>query len=67
MSSINPLMNDDLFITQEILDSFNVEQAREDNRAALNDFGGVDGLAKAIGIDLETGLTRDQVYEMRER
>jgi hypothetical protein len=50
-----------------MLDSMNVEQCMKDNRANLEKYGGVDGLASALGISLETGLTHEQVITMRAK
>ena len=58
---------DSLEITQSTLDSVNVEQARSDNKANLLELGGVEGLAKALDVRFETGLTVDQVRMMRSR
>ena len=44
----------------------NVEQARQENKIALDEIGGVDGLAGMLGVNLETGLTTDQVLDMRD-
>jgi len=54
-------------ITQAILDSINVEQQKEDNRNSLDELGGVEGLAKKLGVNPETGLTSDQVLGLRAK
>lgn len=54
-------------ITQDILDSMNVEQARSSNKDALNSIGGVIGLSSKLGVDLSRGLTQQQVLEMRSK
>jgi magnesium-transporting ATPase (P-type) len=56
-----------LYITQRILNSINIEQARELNKTNLNDMGGPDGLAEKLGVNLQRGLTLDKVLEMRSR
>eukprot|EP01006_Ploeotia_vitrea_P050231 TRINITY_DN67432_c1_g2_i3.p1 TRINITY_DN67432_c1_g2~~TRINITY_DN67432_c1_g2_i3.p1 ORF type:complete len:1091 (+),score=67.69 TRINITY_DN67432_c1_g2_i3:58-3330(+) len=52
-------------VPQEVLDSMNVEQARETNKEALDSIGGPEGLAKQLGVNLHTGLTHDQVLQLR--
>ena len=54
-------------ITQEILDSLNVEQSRETNKQDLDKLGGVEGLAKALGVNFDTGLTHEQVLTQRAK
>lgn len=54
-------------LTQQLLDSLNVEQQREDNRQCLDKLGGIDMLCKMIGVDIEKGLTTAQVKSMREK
>jgi Ca2+-transporting ATPase len=53
-------------LTQGMLDSLNVEQARSENRKNLDDLGGIDGLLAIIGIDIHKGLTHPQVDHMRK-
>jgi Ca2+-transporting ATPase len=43
----------------------NVEQAKAENRKALDDIGGIPGLQSMMGVDLQKGLTKDQVQKMR--
>ncbi len=54
-------------ISQSILDSLNIEQARKENRACLDELGGIDALAQLIGVNLETGLTHKQVEVHRAK
>lgn len=54
-------------ISQATLDSINVEQARSENQANLRDLGGVEGLAKALDLRFDTGLTMDQVRMLRSK
>eukprot|EP01033_Poteriospumella_lacustris_P003606 gene3605-2599_t len=54
-------------LTQSMLDSMNVEQQRAENRKALDELGGVDGLIKMIGVDVHKGLTKAQVEAMRAK
>lgn len=54
-------------VSQSTLDSLNVEQQKDDNRKHLDELGGVTGLAKAIGVNPESGLTHDQVLALREK
>jgi P-type Ca2+ transporter type 2C len=50
-----------------MLDSMNVEQAKEENRKHLDELGGVESLAKLIGTDLTRGLSHAQVQSIREK
>lgn len=52
-------------LSQSILDSLNVEQARKENRANLDKLGGIDGLIGLVGVNLTTGLSHEQVKTMR--
>lgn len=54
-------------LTQSLLDSLNVEQAREDNRKHLDELGGIEILAKIIGVNPTTGWRHDEVQAMRQR
>lgn len=45
----------------------NIEQAANDNRDRLTELGGVDGLAHKLGVNIETGLTNEQVLENRKK
>eukprot|EP01041_Mallomonas_annulata_P014625 gene14625-31118_t len=54
-------------ITQRILNSINIEQARELNKTNLTELGGPDGLAEKLGVSLQRGLTVEKVLEMRDR
>ena len=54
-------------LTQSLLNSFNVEQARKENRQALDEIGGIDALVKLIGVNLQTGLTESQVQQLRAK
>lgn len=51
-------------VQMSTLDSLNVEQAREQNKAALNNLGGVEALADSLGVNMATGLTEEQVVSM---
>jgi Ca2+-transporting ATPase len=62
-----PLSTTETVVTQELLDSLNVEQAREANKANLDKIGGVEGLAKALGLNFATGLTHERVLQLREK
>ena len=53
-------------VSQDILDSLNVEQSRETNKQALDGLGGTEGLAKMLGVDLHKGLTHAQAVKHRE-
>ena len=54
-------------LQQSVLDSLNISQAKEENKENLKSLGGVHGLAKLIGVDLETGLTEKQILSLREK
>lgn len=54
-------------LNQELLDSLNVEQARDDNRKKLDSIGGVDKLLALIGSDAANGLSEAAVLSMREK
>jgi magnesium-transporting ATPase (P-type) len=45
----------------------NVAQAKEDNRKHLDDLGGVENLARMLGVDIHTGWSHAQVTSMRTR
>lgn len=45
----------------------NVEQAKNENRASLDELGGITKLAELIGVNLETGLRTDQVTALRAK
>lgn len=53
-------------VNQTMLDSLNVEQGRDENRAQLDQIGGVDKLCSLIGVDYHVGLTHAQVLKQRE-
>ena len=53
-------------IQQEVLNSLNVDETREgEHRENLDNLGGVEGLARQLGVDLGTGLATSQVAEHR--
>eukprot|EP00981_Chlorochromonas_danica_P011661 scaffold4203_cov166-Ochromonas_danica.AAC.7 len=54
-------------LTQALLDSLNVEQQRDENRKVLDDLGGVEALARIIGLNVHTGLTQQQVKLLRDK
>lgn len=54
-------------MTQSLLDSLNVAQARKENRSNLDQLGGIDGLVGLVGVNLTTGLSHLQVDTMRIR
>lgn len=58
---------DKIAVSQSILDSLNVEQAKNENRANLDELGGINKLAELIGVNLETGLRSDQVAALKEK
>lgn len=54
-------------VTQIMLDSLNVEQQKAENKERLLALGGVEGLAAALNINIETGLTDLQAHKSREK
>lgn len=60
-------MADKYTLTQSVLDSLNIEQSRDDNRANLDELGGVEKLASLIGVDINVGLSHAQVKVQREK
>lgn len=60
-------MDSQFGVTQSLLDSINVEQARDENKQHLEELGGIDRLAELIGVNVVTGLTDAQVLALRER
>ena len=54
-------------VTRALLDSVNVEQAREENRANLEKLGGQEKLMAMIGVDMHKGLSKAQVISQREK
>ena len=60
-------MSPDDSLQQSVLDSLNIDQAREENKANLASLGGVEGLAKLIGVNLQAGLSENQVLLLREK
>ena len=52
---------------QSVLDSLNIDQATEENKENLRSLGGVEGLAKLIGVNMDIGLTEEQVLLLREK
>jgi magnesium-transporting ATPase (P-type) len=59
--------NSDGEITQQDLDSCNIEQARASNRENLDGLGGADSLARKLRVDMSRGLTHAQVLNMRNK
>lgn len=49
----------------QVLESINVEQARDGNRANLDKLGGIDAFVQLAGSSIQNGLTSQQVVEMR--
>jgi magnesium-transporting ATPase (P-type) len=54
-------------ITQEMLDSFNAPQAREENKAHLESIGGVHGLTTRLGVSIQTGFANHQIVQSRQQ
>ena len=62
---VKPLNQGGDHVSLETLDSFNVSQARDENRERLDEFGGLDALLKALGTEL-SGLDNSTVQRNRE-
>jgi hypothetical protein len=60
-------VNDSSEVTQAVLDSLNVSQARKENRECLDSLGGVEVLMRKLGTSMEAGLTPADVLKMREK
>lgn len=45
----------------------NIEQQRVENRKVLEDLGGIDALVNIMGLNMQTGWTKEQVHHMREK
>ena len=58
---------DDSFVSQALLDSFNVEQCGKVNYENLENYGGTQKLASELDVSTETGLFLHQVLPLRER
>jgi Ca2+-transporting ATPase len=54
-------------VTQSLLDTLNVEQGRDENRANLDKLGGAEKLCVLIGVNPNSGLTHDQVNIQRKK
>ena len=52
-------------ITQAMLDELNVEQEKKENKQRLIQMGGVELLLSLLKVNVVSGLTTDQVQEMR--
>lgn len=62
-----PLMEEGLReINQDVLDSINVPQAREENRKKLDELGGTSFLLSNLGSSVERGMSVDQVNRNRK-
>eukprot|EP01038_Epipyxis_sp_PR26KG_P006057 gene6057-8339_t len=54
-------------LTQAVLDSLNVPQGKNENRASLSSLGEVEGFMRMIGVNPEKGLTKAQVTSLRTK
>lgn len=54
-------------VSQELLDSLNVEQDRDENRKKLDSIGGIDKLLAILGSDASSGLSSANAIAMREK
>ena len=54
-------------VTVETLDSLNVAQEMKKNKENLIELGGVLGLADKLGTSIESGLSKEQVFRMRDK
>jgi Ca2+-transporting ATPase len=64
---LNIMAEADGEVTQRVLDSMNVEQARKENKANLEALGGVSVLAQRLGSSYEGGLSSNQVAINRDK
>jgi calcium-translocating P-type ATPase len=67
MAQVIPSGGKGEMLTQENLDSMNVEGARDDNKKNLDELGNVQGIADRIGLNLKTGLSDEQVEVQRAK
>ena len=54
-------------VTPSVLDTINVAQCRDENKAALDALGGVGALLAALGVDEASGLSDDAVERSRAK
>ena len=54
-------------VTFEMLDKLNVAQSTQANKEFLDSIGGVTGLAARLKLDLQKGLSEEQVVEYRNK
>eukprot|EP01038_Epipyxis_sp_PR26KG_P016242 gene16242-22109_t len=54
-------------VTQTVLNNLNIAQQKEDNKNFLEKLGGVEGLAAKLHLNIDTGLTKQQVLELRAK
>lgn len=60
-------MADNSLVNQALLDSLNIEQARDENRAVLDNLGGIERFITMVGVDPHTGWSHSQVLSQREK
>lgn len=58
---------DKSILSQPLLDSLNVEQARAENKKSLEDIGGIDAFVKLVGVDPHVGWSNEQAANMRAK
>ena len=66
-SKISPAGPETTSVTHSLLDSLNIEQGREENKANLEQLGGIEKLISMIGVDPHNGWTQAQVLSQREK
>lgn len=54
-------------INQDVLNSLNIEQSQAENRENLLKIGGIDGLINKLKVNVTSGLTNEQVLDMRQK
>lgn len=54
-------------VTIEALEKLNVAQQTKENKAWLDELGGIQGLAAKLKVDLQRGLTEEQAQRYREK
>ena len=61
------LKSDEAFQTAELLKSINAPQDRLGNRVRLNELGGIEHIISLLEVNVQTGLSNDQIELQRDR
>jgi hypothetical protein len=54
-------------VTVDTLEKLNVPQGAKENKQFLDELGGIPGFIQKLKVDTNTGLTDEQVEQMRAR